>query len=200
MNRLPDRRIRKIIARVGFAHRFLLLQNRHTIRPVYKGRFKSQALLDEPALLTCTAYVDLNPIRAAIAETPESSDYTSIKQRIHDMLYPENSSTDRQLFVFAGPINQNMPEGLPFLFLDYLHLVEETGRTLRDDKRGYIHQNTPAILQRLNMDSKHWLYFTQHFESKLKGMVGSVHKLKLTCEKLGYKRMPSLRSCAEFFT
>jgi len=166
----------------------------------WEGRFKSQALLDESAILTCMAYVDLNPIRAAIAETPESSDFTSIKQRIHDMLHPEKTSAERQLFVFAGPINKNMPEGLPFLFSDYLHLVEETGRTLRDDKRGYIHQNTPAILQRLNMDSKHWLYLTQHFESKLKGMVGSVHKLKQACEKLGYKRMPGFRSCAEFFT
>jgi len=80
---------------------------------------------------------------------------------------------------------------LSFHFSDYLSLVEETGRTLRDDKRGYIHQHTPALLQRLNMDSKHWLYLTQHFESQLKGMVGSMHKLRLACEKLGYKRMSS---------
>jgi len=38
-----------------FWGRFLLLQNRHTVPPVYKGRFKSQALLDEAALAACMA-------------------------------------------------------------------------------------------------------------------------------------------------
>ncbi len=48
----------------------------------WESRFKSDPLLTETALLSCMVYVDLNPIRACMAETPETSDHTSIQERI----------------------------------------------------------------------------------------------------------------------
>ncbi|MEZ5440245.1 MAG: transposase [Lysobacterales bacterium] len=50
----------------------------------WEGRFKCQRLLDEQALLSVMAYIDLNPVRAGMAEDLESSDYTSIQQRIRE--------------------------------------------------------------------------------------------------------------------
>ena len=81
-----------------------------------------------------------------------------------------------------------MPEGLPFKLLDYIDLVEWTGRQMRANKRGKINSNLPPILKRLNFETDNWLYLTHHFESKLKGLIGSLHNLKQACEKLGYKR------------
>jgi putative transposase len=48
----------------------------------WEGRFKSQALLNEDAILPCMAYVDLNPLRVGICKSLIQSNHTSIKQRL----------------------------------------------------------------------------------------------------------------------
>jgi hypothetical protein len=52
----------------------------------WQGRFKSVKLCDDAAILSCNVYVDLNLIRAGLAETPEDSDFTSVQRRIQAIM------------------------------------------------------------------------------------------------------------------
>ena len=171
----------------------------------WEGRFKSQALLDEKALAACMAYVDLNPIRSKMADTPESSNHTSIQQRIKSSSTSEQqdpNNLDQQpstLLAFAGNPRKHQPEGLPFKYTDYLKLVDWTGRILRDDKRGTIPSDTPEILTRLNIETKHWLYLTKDFESPFTSLVGCAHNVKKACEELGKNWSQGVNRCAELF-
>jgi len=96
----------------------------HCAGRFWEGRFKSQALLDARAVLACMAYVDLNPIRAAMARTPEKSDYTSIQERI---LQPENTS--------LKPFSEQDDNGIPFGLKDYLELVDWGGIEIKKTSR-----------------------------------------------------------------
>jgi REP element-mobilizing transposase RayT len=170
----------------------------------WEGRFKSQALLDEKALAACLAYVDLNPIRATLAKTPEQSDFTSVQRRMNQAKQTSQPNTEKEqasgLMPFVGHPRQDMPKGLPFLLTDYLELVDWTGRIIREDKHGFIPQDIPPILNRLQIEPKEWLYLSKHFESPFKGLVGSIHKLKQVCAAFGLKRTPGLSSCKALFT
>ena len=149
----------------------------------WEGRFKCQALLDEAALAACLAYVDLNPVRAGIAESPETSDYTSVQRRIRT-LQTDNGQSENQpaeLVPFAGNHHQDMPKGLPFRLNDYLALVDWTGRQLREDKRGSIAESLPPILLRLGIEPENWLSLTKGFETHFHGMVGRPEEIQQAC-------------------
>ncbi len=68
----------------------------------WQARFQAVRLLDEAAILACAAYVDLNPIRAALAETLEDSDFTSIQRRLQSMPGPQAEGKSDEL---AGEID-----------------------------------------------------------------------------------------------
>ena len=145
----------------------------------WEGRFKSQPLLTEEALLTAMAYTDLNPIRAKMATTPEQSKHTSIKERIRpnfnltraldnnpdvNQFYIEGFSV-KPLACLEGCLKHTHQVGVLLSHIDYLTLVDTTGRIQRQDKRGFICDNFIPILQRLAIDTDEWVANTQNFEA-----------------------------------
>jgi len=114
----------------------------------WESRYKSQALLTEEALLSAMAYVDLNPVRADMAKTPESSEHTSIRERIAPRFNLTKAISEQQqlealnefnihlkpLLPFEETTRNNKQDGILFAFEDYLELVDVTGRYIRADK------------------------------------------------------------------
>jgi len=148
----------------------------HCTGRFWEGRFKSQALLDERALLACMAYVDLNPIRAAIATTPEQSDYTSIQERIK---HPDSGC--------LAPFSEQDSDAIPFNLKDYLELVDWGGREVKRNKRGYIPASAPPILVRLKMNASPVLKYLAKEDLPSTCALGPVSKLRAFAVSVGRK-------------
>lgn len=157
----------------------------------WEGRFHVQALLDEAALAACLAYVDLNPVRAKMADTPETSAHTSI------LLRTKSAQEGKQPFPlspFVGNPRKDIPKGLPFVLEDYLELVDLTGRCIYQNKRGFIDNASSCILTRLNISSENWLKLATEFEVHFKGAVGSPDAISKFCQNNKLKRRHNFTS------
>jgi hypothetical protein len=130
---------------------------------------------DESAVLACMAYVDLNPIRAKMEVTLETSKHTSIQQRIHSLIKGEQP---RKLMRCVGNPRQGMPKGMDYSLIDYCEPVDCTGRCIREDKADCIAQHHSPISARLGLDSEQWLTLTTEFEKHFSTAVGSEHMLQ----------------------
>ena len=163
----------------------------------WEGRFKSQALLDETALLSCMAYVDLNPVRAKTAPTPAQSEYTSIQQRIKAAI---NAKQPKTLAKFIGNEQKGKINGIRFSLQDYLVLVDSTGRLVREDKRGVIDSKAQRILYRLNISEANWLKIATEFERMFTCAVGSPERLSEYCGNVGLSRRHGVANCQRWLS
>ena len=147
----------------------------------WEGRFKSQVLLDDAAILACLQYVDLNPVRAKIAATPESSDFSSAQDRIVDLKIADEVSTpeaqdnriehgkragwlapiplepQRQAVRTKKAVRRSSHKGCLLIDLgDYLQLLDWTGRQIRSYKR----RAMPANLEPLYRNARYTIRYT----------------------------------------
>ncbi|SNX49723.1 hypothetical protein VTH8203_03371 [Vibrio thalassae] len=177
----------------------------------WEGRFKSQALLDEKALLSCMAYVDLNPVRADMAQSLEESEFTSIYERIHSVACKGDerkgelaSLPAKGLAGFLGNEREMQPSvfpqigGIEFSLLDYLALVEALGQVVRPNKRGYIPPSQTTLLERLNMNAEDWFILSESFGGKFRCAVGTTKELEryaLHTNRAWVSGKSSMRAC-----
>jgi len=167
------------------------------------------ALLDEAALIACMAYVDLNPIRAGMADTPEGSDYTSIQQRIAAVDCanqaitampdePEDlSEVIPRLMGFSGRLDDD--HGLPCELKDYLELVDWSGRAIHPNKRGKIADHQPKILQRLQIEPSALLSYLRNKEDKFHHVIGSKSSIREAAAKFGRKFLQGIAAAERLF-
>ena len=179
----------------------------------WEGRFKSQALLDEAALIACMAYVDLNPIRAGMADTPESSDYTSVQQRIQAdpgtefrSAVKKSASTNHSnselpklptLMRFSGRMDH--ADELPLSLNNYLELVDWSGRAIHPRKKGRIPDRYPKILDRLQMSPEALLKYLRKPDRDFHHVIGRPQAIEQTAKKLGRAFLHGIRAAHRLF-
>ncbi|MEJ2109926.1 MAG: transposase [Acidobacteriota bacterium] len=154
----------------------------------WESRFKCQVLLDDGAIASCMVYVDLNPIRAGLAETPEVSDFTSIQRRIRDW---QNSSNKTVPVVerWLCPIERKAGQYgiLPMSEAEYFELVDASGRLIRSDKRGSIDSKLEPILQRLKSREEAWVHTVTDFSRMFGLVVGTPSRMADFADQIGKK-------------
>ena len=157
--------------------------------------------------------MDLNPIRAALAETPETSEYTGAKDRIDDLAEREDRtrpsthawerSRRRRKSGWMSPIEINEKDDPVGPCLDasgrrasskgflsvsmgrYLELLDWTGRQLRQDKVGAIPEHLAPILSRIGLDSHRWCDVVRKFGRVFKRAAGTPESLAREAVRCG---------------
>ncbi|MDZ4114498.1 MAG: transposase [Xanthomonadaceae bacterium] len=148
----------------------------------WEGRFKCQALLDESAVLAAMAYVDLNPVRAALCDTLEDSAHTSAWRRLAQI--DTNTHTGEVIAPVAGVGGQCV---LGITENDYLQLLDWTGRQVHPNKRGTLSGPPPHALRRLHHDSAHWPRQVLAVGSDFHRAVGAAESLIAKASAMGQR-------------
>jgi hypothetical protein len=189
----------------------------------WEHRFGCRRLEDEGAILLCGIYVDLNPIRAGEASTPEAARYTSAYRRIQGRARSESgpsaensagSAPDDWLCPLTireddpdqlGAVPSRLPcrasdKGLLAICLEkYLELLDWTGRQVDSPHQGAIPASLEPILTRLGIRAEHWLESVRGFDRQFGHVVGSVARLREAAQRAGRHWFRGVTACAEGF-
>ncbi len=159
----------------------------------WEGRFKCQKVVDLSSILACAAYIDLNPIRAKIAQTPEGSDYTSIQDRLRLMVRGTGDLLAEKLLSFE------VVSGGTFTTAEYINLIDKTGRSVASGK-GSIPNDLAPILQRMNLNPDYWLKTATNYRKIFPRMAAPTRLMRTTADEIGQFWLKGVRLSRAVFT
>ena len=165
----------------------------------WEGRFKCQRIDTEAGALSCSIYIDLNPVRAGMVSRPEESLYASVWERaqsisassrgepgpmVDDWLMPIESSKERR-----GLLSMSTEE--------YLSILDWAGRELKADKRGHIPKELEPILMRLKIKPDGFIKMTQNLGPRFYSVIGDEESLSRAALASGKKWLKGISAARE---
>jgi len=160
----------------------------------WESRFKSQALLDETAAITCMAYVDLNPVRAAVSNTIEESEYCSIQKRLIGMT---QAQLEQAVSAVKGEVESSK---LSINLGDYIELVEWTGKYINHPDKVSIPATLAPIFCRLNLNQSQWINQVNTFGNNYGRAVGALKLMRMKAKVLGLRWIKGVIATKSLYT
>ena len=187
----------------------------------WESRYKSIAILDEEALLATCAYIDLNPVAAGVARAPETSKYTSIRQRVGHVrgqgrlaelkaaargsVAGSRAARDLEQGHWLCPLEDRRRRGSrregmleSFSLGSYLLLLDYTSR-LRRTGKARVSRQVSCILDRLGTSAEVWDFRIQRLlsQDRLLGSYFATHRQRLRelASRRGVHHLDNLGAC-----
>ena len=169
----------------------------------WEGRYKCRALVDEAAVLTALAYVDLNPVRAGLAATPEESIYTSVWERIGERqslnrVTGSPGGTELPSTGWLCPFSDTPGRRGVFRWLtlnEYLTMLDRAGRVARPGKPGMISRDLAPILERLDLAEESWIAAVRGYEGFFRRIVGRSEMVAAAASASGRLWFQGIAAC-----
>lgn len=192
-----------------------LNQERGTRGTIWEGRFKSVRLESEPAVVACIMYVELNAIRAQLADRPEESQFTSLYDRILGLTARRNNESGAEYDGFLAPINvygDYENEDLAVLGLrasndgclelpleKFIDMVDRIGRLYVEGKRGAIPDDLKPIFERIGIQPEFVCELIDSYDKLGRRIVGTVEAIRAAAKNQGAKYHKGVGQAQRFF-
>lgn len=169
----------------------------------WESRYKLKLLLDDLSILLCAFYIDLNPIRANLHLTIETSEYTSAYYQIraanllrvdpemdlsklpNAFLTPVTISPNEQDRLKSSVTTRASDFGFTHMTSEeYLVALDLMGRILSNKHKGAIPDSVPPIFQRLNLNWDSVAKLVQSYEELFGFFVGTKESLDAKAKEL----------------